>query len=74
MMEDNYGNEYYPEESEMDGDESSQMLQQQRYMQQQQQNYNQGAMFTQQQKQGAKPTMGGYGGVSSASGVPFYGQ
>ena len=23
MMEDNYGNEYYPEESEMDGDESS---------------------------------------------------
>jgi hypothetical protein len=40
MMEDNYGNEYYPEESEMDGDESSQMLQQQRYMQQQQQNYN----------------------------------
>ncbi len=33
MMDDNYGNEYYREESEMDGDDSSQLMQQQRYMQ-----------------------------------------
>lgn len=54
-----YDPEYYAEESEDDGA---------RYMP----NYPPGAMFQQQAK--AQPKQPAYGGVSSASGVPFYGQ